>query len=256
MVDWGGRIVYARTISGSTTSRGCQDNKPAASPYELTSQTKADVKEQLRKDVAPYFVTMEIKLMDSKDGITSDQAKAKFEQGVDFGKNQRMDRACELWGEARILSPNSPSILYNLGVCSEITGDPEKALDLYAKADRLLNTPDDNITKALKRTNEQVKKHNMLKEQMASVNTPPPAALKKSPISAQQPQVEQPQVVYVVTIKAAGVRSKADAKSKSIKNLKKGEKLEKIDISGNWINVKLSSGETGWIHKSMVKEEK
>jgi len=35
---------------------------------------------------------------------------------------------------------------------------------------------------------------------------------------------------------------------------KKGQRLEKIGESGNWFNVKLASGETGWVFKDLVKE--
>ncbi|MBI5214091.1 MAG: tetratricopeptide repeat protein, partial [Nitrospirae bacterium] len=119
-----------------------------------------------RRDIAPYYVTLEIKLMDAKDGITSASAEKKFEQGLDFAKGNRLDRACELWGEARIASPNAPSILYNLGICSEVTGELDQALDLYRKADRMFNRPDDNVTAAIGRVSESIQKQKRLKEQM------------------------------------------------------------------------------------------
>jgi len=37
---------------------------------------------------------------------------------------------------------------------------------------------------------------------------------------------------------------------------KKGEKLQKIGISGNWFNIKLASGGSGWVFKDLVKEVK
>ena len=36
-------------------------------------------------------------------------------------------------GEARVLSPNALCILYNLGICAEVTGDYQQALDLYKR---------------------------------------------------------------------------------------------------------------------------
>lgn len=167
-----GRVVYSRTILKTVGARGCSDEpKPIPSPVELISRAKDMAKEDFRRDVAPHYVNFDIVLMDSKDGIVSKDAENKFEKATEYAKANRMDRACELWGEARILSPNAPSILYNLGICAEITGDIEKAYDLYQKADRELGKPDDNITKALNRTGEQLKKQRLLKEQLSEAQT-------------------------------------------------------------------------------------
>lgn len=256
-----GRVVYSKTITQTKSAKGCSDSSlPIPSSFELIGNAKELAKADFKKDVAPYYITMEIKLMDSTDGITAKEAEKKFEQGLDFAKHQRMDRACELWGEARIISPNSPSILYNLGLCSEITGDPEKALDLYKKADKLMTKPDDKLTAALKRVGTQVEKQKLLKEQMDSLKTSQQASanIRQESESIQQKYAKQIKDVsiYLIVLKSTKLRSDANTKSKTIKNLKKGEKIEKLMESGNWIKVKLLSGETGWVHKSMVKEEK
>lgn len=164
-----GRIIYSNNISGTATSAVCADSgKPIASEFELIEEAKKIATGAFRKDIAPYYVTFDIKLMDSNEGITSKDAEAKLNQGLDFAYNSRLDRACELWGEARILSSNSPSILYNLGLCSEATGELEQALDLYKKSDRLLNKPDDRITAALNRVSEAIQKQKSLQEQLKS----------------------------------------------------------------------------------------
>jgi len=162
-----GRVAYSRTISKTTGAKACSDSStPLPSVMELIGKAKDMAKAEFRRDIAPYYVNFEIVLMDSKDGIVSRDAENKFERAFDYARSNRMDRACELWGESRILSPNAPSILYNLGICSEITGDLEKAYELYQKADREIGKPDDNITKALSRVGEQLKKQRLLKEQV------------------------------------------------------------------------------------------
>lgn len=157
-----GRVVYSNNIRKSADASVCSDSqKPLTSESELLDKAKEPGKQIFRTDIAPYYVTVEIKLMDSDEGITSKDAKTKLEQGIDFAKNNRLDRACELWGEARILSPDSPSLLYNLGICSEVTGQLEQALDLYKKVDRLLSKPDERVnaslTRVQKRINDQMK---------------------------------------------------------------------------------------------------
>lgn len=162
-----GRVVYANTISQTAKASACEDSmKPLPSAVELIAKAKQSAKEIFRRDITPHYVTLEVKLMDAKDGITSNQAEEKLKQGIDFAKVNRMDRACELWAEARILSPNAPSILYNLGICAEVAGDLQQAYDLYRKADRLLSKPDDNINMAISRVLETMHKQKKLKEQL------------------------------------------------------------------------------------------
>lgn len=161
-----GRVVYADNISGTSEAQGCQDDqKPLPSGVELLGRAKQSAKATFRTDIAPSYVSFRVKLMDLTDGITSKDVKQKLKNGLDYAKNGRLDRACEIWGEARILSPDSPSLIYNLGVCAETAGDLEQALDLYKKSDKLLNKPDDRITVALRRASSAIQNKKKLNEQ-------------------------------------------------------------------------------------------
>jgi hypothetical protein len=60
----------------------------------------------------------------------------------------------------------------------------------------------------------------------------------------------------LVVIITANIRSESNAKSKIIATLKKGTKVEYLGKSGNWFNVKLSTGVTGWVSNSLVTDEK
>lgn len=162
-----GRIVYASTATGKAEASACADSQtPLPSHSELLQRAKQSAKAMFRKDIAPHFEMFEIKLIDSTEGISSKEAERKFEQGIDFAKNNRLDRACELWGEARTFSPNSLSIVYSLGICAEVTGNLEQALDLYTKADRLLSSPNDEVSSALHRVKLKIEKQHKLKKQM------------------------------------------------------------------------------------------
>ena len=81
--------------------------------------------------------------------------------------------------------------------------------------------------------------------------TPPPAEPKKEVKSIPPPP---PAEIYVITLKNSHVRKEADLKGKVITTLKKGTKVEKIGQTTNWVNVKLPSGETGYIFHELVKE--
>lgn len=131
---------------------------------ELVETAKGSAEGTLRHEVAPSYATFAINLMDSTEGIKSKKGQKKFESGLEFAKGNRFDRACELWEEAREFSPDSPSILYNLGVCVEIKGELEQALELYKKADRQLSKPDDRITAALVRIKKAMEDRKKLQE--------------------------------------------------------------------------------------------
>lgn len=161
------RIAYSNNISGESSSAACSDSqRPLASTTELLERAKKIAKDKFRHDVAPYYVNVKLNLMKSDDGIISDEAKKKFEQGIDYAKNNRMDRACELWGEVRILSPNAPSVLYDLGICAEITGDLDQSQELYKKCDKCLGEPNKDVSDALHRVANELKNRDKLKEQI------------------------------------------------------------------------------------------
>jgi len=129
-------------------------------------QVKGHIKSLFRKDIAPYYVTEEIRIMDSTDGIEVKEAKDKLKDGVEFADKGRIDAACERWGAARILAPSSVSLLYNLGVCAESRGDAEAAQALYLQADRIYGKPDDDIALALNRVSATIKNRKKLEEQL------------------------------------------------------------------------------------------
>jgi hypothetical protein len=60
----------------------------------------------------------------------------------------------------------------------------------------------------------------------------------------------------LVVIKPANIRSEPNTKSKILATLKKGTKVEYLGKSGNWLNIKLSTGVTGWVFNNLVTEQK
>ena len=103
-----GKIIYSKNLTGTASSSGCEDRQPPTGEAELFGIAKKQIKAHLRKDVAPYYVTVEVKLMDSTDGIEGNGAKENLDRGIDAARNGRIDMACELWGAARIQSPHLP----------------------------------------------------------------------------------------------------------------------------------------------------
>jgi hypothetical protein len=164
-----GKIIYSNVLERDSSSNACSDSqKPLKTAVDLKREAQDAVKEEFSNDVAPHFVAMRITLMDSTSDIDSSAAANKFKSGLEFAKNNRLDRACELWSDAKLLASKSTSILYNLGVCAEVGGKLDEALALYKQTDRLMAKPDKRVTAALSRVNDSIKKQKKLNQQVTT----------------------------------------------------------------------------------------
>ncbi|MCE5194278.1 MAG: hypothetical protein LLF28_02305 [Nitrospiraceae bacterium] len=160
-----GRVLYSNSISGSSWHSACIDKGAVTDKSTLLINAKNYTKQVFRKDVAPYQVAVDIEVDESTDGITSGDSKKKFESGLEFAKGNRLDRACDLWKESSIKSPNAIPILYNLGICYEVSGELEQALIYYKKADSQLSKPENRISAAINRVVNAISRQKKLMEQ-------------------------------------------------------------------------------------------
>ena len=152
-----GRISYARTIRARSSDLACSDTPPSASGRAgLICQAEELLLKEFRKDIAPYFVTIEAEIMSSSGGIPSGEGRDLFIRGVLAAEENRPDRACELWEKAGHVTSSSPSLRYDLGLCRELAGDLESAVEEYRKAAELLGGPDPTVTTALDRVRTEM----------------------------------------------------------------------------------------------------
>jgi hypothetical protein len=175
-------------------------------------------------------VTSTLKLVDSKNG------KTLWYQESDYTLNMGQMALANIPEEdlrknvSPIIRPLSNDFLKAFAV-TEVTGVVSPARIEEIKPITSTYTPS-------KETNEN--KDLKTKTAASEVTTPP---------AAPSPQ-------YLVVIKSANLRVEANNKSKIIMTLKKGERVEYLSKSGNWFNIKLSTGVTGWVIKDLVTEEK
>ncbi|MCX7966126.1 MAG: SH3 domain-containing protein, partial [Syntrophorhabdaceae bacterium] len=79
---------------------------------------------------------------------------------------------------------------------------------------------------------------------------PPPQALQK----AKTPTPQTETIIYVVATKQSHVREEPNIKSKSLRIVSPGTKMEKLDEQNNMFKVRLPSGLIGWIDKSLTQK--
>ena len=85
---------------------------------------------------------------------------------------------------------------------------------------------------------------------------PPPLLVPKETKAADIPSTPGASPKILVVLKDSNIRVNADGKSKILHVVKKGEKVEYLGVSKTeeWVNCRLPSGSTGWIHKNLVQE--
>ena len=103
--------------------------------------------------------------MSKKDG-TNKKSEELLKSGIEFAKVERMEKACELWASGLKETPASISLNYNMGVCSELSNNYEKALNYYLKAESNSLKPIKTISDAIERSKENIANQKTLKRQM------------------------------------------------------------------------------------------
>lgn len=167
-----GNILFTQTYSGKGNSTECDGGKSKSernrqqllavidggktsftgtiSETDLRNMAITQVLDNLRKDVAPYQVTLNIEFMEKDDSMSS-ATKDRLADAMEYIRQGRMDRACEIFKDALTRDINSPALYYDSGVCAEVGGDLDKAEMLFNQADRKTGKPVQLISDAVNR---------------------------------------------------------------------------------------------------------
>jgi tetratricopeptide (TPR) repeat protein len=182
------KVLYSNTFNKSRRVKTCQDSSYASSSstsgddksiFDGFFSTESEKEEtptavrhltdsadpfvklvnvtfaEIAKDLGEYSITSTIEIEKSDDTLSSAD-KARFESGVDFATQKRLDRACDIWGELERSNPRAPNLIFNLGVCKESMADYEGALTYFKKADSLALEPNKMVNRALTRINAKI----------------------------------------------------------------------------------------------------
>jgi tetratricopeptide (TPR) repeat protein len=171
------QIIYSNSFSRTLSTKSCSDeammtttnfpsNKNAlgtesiALPVLATSsdpyvQMANNIIEAAAKDLGEYTVSITAEIA-KKDKTLGDDATDIFESAVDYMKEGDTARACELWGSLQAANEHAPYLTFNLGLCQEISGQYEAALELYDEADRLLGERDELIQGGVQRVKSKI----------------------------------------------------------------------------------------------------
>ena len=145
-----GRVVYRAERTGIASFSACAGDS-GIPDTALLEEAATGAIAQIRADIAPNEVLTSVQLMEEPSSLDQ-AATAEFDQGLAFAKEQRMDRACQIWNELNARTQGADNaLLYNIAVCEETEGNYEDALNLFEQVDQRLTQPDENVSDALKR---------------------------------------------------------------------------------------------------------
>ena len=160
-----GDHVWNEALSGQAQSSACGNQSPLEAAA-LMAQAKNAMVDAFRKKIVPHDRGMTIALMDA-DAHLAD--KTRFQGALNFAREGRMDRACELFREIYDGQKNSVALNYNLGVCEESAGAFWRANEHYRLADRMLDSPNRQISEALARNDRNIKKAGSLADKRSDL---------------------------------------------------------------------------------------
>ena len=131
-----GKIVYAKTYKASSTFNKCpnDEDKTLKSDTALVSDSFDIIFAQMRRDIAPYPLLLNLELIDGDSTEMPETVKSVFDRGLFFAENDMYDRACAKFEQAASGYNLSPALMYNLGVCQDIKGEPDSAKGFYERA--------------------------------------------------------------------------------------------------------------------------
>lgn len=131
LVSIEGDLLHAVDGVEEQAKRYCRgDDRPATEP--LVRQLAARLADRLRGDLAPVQRLDDIRVMETRKGLSSDDSRA-FREAVRLTKTNQA-AACSAWSALEPLNPDHISILFNLGLCAESGGELEKARSYYDRA--------------------------------------------------------------------------------------------------------------------------
>lgn len=90
----------------------------------------------------------------------------------------------------------------------------------------------------------------------AAAPPPAPPAAAAPPETAEKPADPGPaETVYLVVAKSVNVRESASASSATLSRLKKGDRITLQEEKGEWLRVKLSNTQVGWVRRDLVRKD-
>lgn len=239
-----GTIAPKHVISDEASStKGSVPTSAVQSVNQMADESFRTLSGQLADYIAPSYQYFAFTIKKIKVNAYKDRAK----DALDYLKKGEIDKSYKVYKAIYDEDPYNPEVSYNMGILYEITGDFEKAFEMYSNA-YMIDEDDKLFFKAYKRS----KKGLALKEYLDNMGIPiqkyefqeggssalATKVVTKGKRSDRISVYEEPRNTSRVVAKIPG-----DIKLKVIHQVK------------DWILIELIDGKQAYIYKKNVKQE-
>ncbi|MEZ0242098.1 MAG: hypothetical protein ACAH11_01900 [Sphingomonas sp.] len=131
-----GQVIYSVSKPLRQQIDWCEGQTAPRTTEEMIASMVNEVAASVRGDIVPRSDSYRIRFIEGTKGLPKEQVKP-FKAIVK--QTQRdLAGACAAWGEMNRQVPNHGSIVFNLGLCAEASGDLRGALGWYQHAASIL----------------------------------------------------------------------------------------------------------------------
>jgi len=239
-----GQILATRQVPYELTDKWCEDrSEKLRDGGEMAGVCASSVAWDLVNLINPWYALAEFEL----DKVKADQFKEEADNAAEAAEKYELDKAYAVYRKLYDADSYNPQFLYNMGVLYEVTGDFNKAKEMYEGAASLKD--DNKYKEATKRINRRVVLVPFYANiGMAIVPYDFESAASNASLTAQKIQVKGKSQDRIEIMAEPNPGAAVVAKVP-------GEiQLEVISTEGEWYQVKLLGGKQGYIHKSNTKQ--
>ncbi|PWE17586.1 hypothetical protein DDZ18_07925 [Marinicauda salina] len=128
-----GRTLFNDIVRGESGMYYCEDEHLPYTIPQLRDQARRDAARPLRELFLPHEERVRAPFQRPGDNLPEPVA-ARFQAGYELAGDDRLGEACTIWEELETSGVRTAGLLYNLGVCAEVFGRLELALQRYEQA--------------------------------------------------------------------------------------------------------------------------
>ncbi|MEP2989421.1 MAG: hypothetical protein ABJN65_02935 [Parasphingorhabdus sp.] len=147
-----GRNIYSESFPREEDETICfGDDKEFSKNDSVIRKMISDTAREIRNDLAPRQYRREIRVLESRKGMTKSEGKF-FKAAVKMTKKDAA-QACRMWDEMAVNGLSNISLAFNRGLCAERSGDLSNAMVYYREA-QTLSSKKYEVGQALNRVND------------------------------------------------------------------------------------------------------
>ena len=238
-----GEILATRNTEKEAKDDWCDDSSgELRNVDEMIRSCASQIAWEFTNIITPRYQLEEFEL----EKIKTKKLKEKAETAAEAAEHYEIAKAYAIYHKLYESDPYNPKLLYNLGVLYEVTGDFEKANEMYEMAVSLKD--EKKYKKALNRYPDRASLLSFYENRDIQIEPYDfEAAASDESLTAQKIKVKGKSEDRI------DIFSESDFSAPVVIKVPGEIQLEVIATEGEWYLVKLLGGKQGYIHKSMTE---